>query len=156
MIHQEHCARKKVCPPCTSCKGERSSASSPGHLDGFTDLGRLSENSCQKRFPDGGGGSRRFPRLFGVADIVLGCWRRVRSFSDQLRAFFMHKSTQETAASGPCRQEGPDRILDRQSENFTLWESDHSDGDSQCILPYCIVLTRGWAGRREGGRSIYA
>ena len=47
----------------------------------------------QKRFPDGGGGSRRFPRLFGVAGIVLGHWRRVRSFSDQLRAFFMHKST---------------------------------------------------------------
>ena len=43
--------------------------------------------------PDGGGGSRRFPRLFAAGDIVLGCWTRVRSFSDRFRVFFMDKST---------------------------------------------------------------
>ena len=41
------------------------------HVDSITDLGRLSDESCQKGFPAGGGGSRRFPRLFAVADIVF-------------------------------------------------------------------------------------
>ena len=36
-------------------------------------------------------------------------------------------------------------FLGAESENIMVWEP---DGDSQCIFPYCSVLTPGWAGGR--------
>ena len=125
------------------------------------DLHNVSDPAEQKRFPDGGGGSPRFPRLFGVADVVLGYWRRVRSFSDHFPINYERFS----CINRPFCPPPPSRPAARQHatvrENalrISVRLPNHDIcGDSQCIFPYCSVLTRGWTGGR--GRAewlIYA
>jgi hypothetical protein len=94
----------------------------PQDVVGGADLGTRWRFHDKKKSMGGGGGSRRFARLFAAADVVLGCWERVRSFSDRFRVFFTHKSTPPPpfALPPPSRRAVPQHAAVR--ENIRIWE----------------------------------
>ena len=116
----------------------------------------------KKGIPAGGGGSRRFPWLFAAADIVLGCWARVRSFSDRFRVFSRvyraraSKTTQKRHTiqlqAGKADRMTPDRmtLASRQCENTMIWELGGILSAFSLTVACCGVGAWEGGGRGEG------